>query len=180
MKPQTPTPSLPFCSFLYREDLISPLEFLKPWEEWFNKSIKFYHPFFSMENYYSKEMGKPLNRFFLVGLDCTPREAILEGKLKAQFEEEKFKLENSRKVNIDFGIISLENVVLATNKPFAHRIYLTEGIYQELTYFFQNKSYQVLPWTYPDYAHPEILNFFNLVREILLKNLREKDHFLLT
>ena len=132
-----------------------------------------------MNEYYSKEMGPPhlLNRFFLIGLETFPREVILEGKLKANEEEEKFKIDGTRTVNIDFGVLSLENVILATNKPFAHRVYLTEGVYLDLTYTYQNKTYHKLPWTYPDYAHPEILDFFNLAREVLLKKNRENNHF---
>jgi hypothetical protein len=177
MKPQIPTPSLPFCSFLYREDLLKSSDFSKTWEDWFKKSTKFHHPFCSMKEYYSKEMGPSdsLNRFFLIGLEQVPREIILSGKIKAQMEEKKFSVENARMVNIDFGVISLENLILATNKPFAHRIYMTDGIYQELTYFFQNKTFNTLPWTYPDYAHPEILNFFNLARNILLSRIRENE-----
>lgn len=172
MRPLLPTPVLPFCSFLYREDLHPKLEFLKPWESWFKNSVKFHHPFCSMMDYYSSEMGASLNRFFLVGLETFPRELILEGKLKAQEEEKKYKEGEARTVNIDFGVISLENVILATNKPFAHRIYLTEGVYVDLTYIFQNKTFNTLPWTYPDYSHPEILNFFNLVRDTLLRKIR--------
>ena len=175
MRPSLPTPALPFCSFLYREDLHPKKEFLKTWETWFKNSQKFYHPFFSMRYYYSKEMGPPhlLNRFFLIGLETFSREVILEGKLKAIEEEEKFKIDGARTVNIDFGVLSLENVILATNKPFAHRVYLTEGVYLDLTYTYQDKTYKKLPWTYPDYAHPEILNFFNLTRGLLLKKIRE-------
>jgi len=152
------------------------MEFLKPWETWFKNSVIFHHPFCSMTEYYSKEMGNPLNRFYLIGLETFPREVILEGKLKAQEEEKKFKIEDARTVNIDFGVLSLENVVLATNKPFAHRLYLTDGVYMDLTYIFQDKTFNKLPWTYPDYAHSEILNFFNLAREVLLKKIREKNH----
>jgi Domain of unknown function (DUF4416) len=175
MRSSLPTPALPFCSFLYREDLHPKKEFLKTWEAWFKNSLKFYHPFFSMSEYYSKEMGPPhlLNRFFLIGLETFPREVILAGKLKANEEEEKFKFEGSRTVNIDFGVLSLENVILATYKPFAHRVYLTEGVYLDLTYTYQDKTYNKLPWTYPDYAHPEILNFFNRTRDLLLKKIRE-------
>ena len=128
-----------------------------------------------MSEYYSKEMGPSylLNRFFLVGLEAFPREVILEGKIKANEEEEKFKIHGARMVNIDFGVLSLENVILATNKPFAHRVYLTGGVYIDLTYTYQDKTYNKLPWTYPDYAHPEILSFFNLTRDLLLKKIRE-------
>lgn len=178
MRPSLPTPALPFCSFLYREDIHKNLEFLKPWETWFKNSIKFHHPFFSMNDYYSKEMGEAhlLNRFFLFGLETFPREIILEGKLMANKEEEKLKIDGARTVNIDFGVLSLENVILATNKPFAHRVYLTKGVYLDLTYIYQDKTYNKVPWTYPDYAHPEIISFFNLAREVLLKKNRENNH----
>jgi len=94
----------------------------------------------------------------------------------ANKEEEKFKIDGARTVNIDFGVLSLENVILATNKPFAHRVYLTNGVYLDLTYIYQDRTYNKVPWTYPDYAHPEIISFFNLAREVLLKKNRENYH----
>ena len=57
-----------------------------------------------------------------------------------------------RIVNIDPGYISLEKLVLATGKNFAHRIYLRNGIYADLTLVYKNGDFQPLEWTFPDYA----------------------------
>jgi len=58
-----------------------------------------------------------------------------------------------------------DKLVLATTKPCGHRPYLGQGIYADLTLTYQNKSYQPLPWTYPDYAAQEIIQMFNHLRK---------------
>ena len=148
------------------------------WETRWGESSYFYHPFFPMKEYYSKEMGKPdlLQRLFGVSLVLLSREDFLEGKLwSTEKEIEMSKTDEcgvkARTVNIDLGCLSLENMQLATGKPYAHRIYLGKGVYSDLTYLYQNKSYKPLSWTYPDYQEPEIIKFFNSIRTSLHKKI---------
>ena len=44
--------------------------------------------------------------------------------------------------NLDPGMLSLHNLVLASTKGFAHRIYMREGIYAELALLFEHAH----PW----------------------------------
>ena len=73
--------------------------------------------------------------------------------------------DGKRQVNIDPGYISLERLVLATGKNYTHRIYLSKGIFADLTLIFHKGSFSPLQWTYEDYASPEIIAFFNDVRD---------------
>ena len=54
-------------------------------------------------------------------------------------------------MNIDPGYLTLFQLVLASAKPFSHRIYLDRGIWAEVTLLFRDGTFETLPWTYPDY-----------------------------
>ncbi|MEI8217519.1 MAG: DUF4416 family protein, partial [Elusimicrobiota bacterium] len=68
-------------------------------------------------------------------------------------------------MNIDPGYVTPAKVVLASTKDYSHRIYLSDGIYAEVTMMFQKGSYVFLPWTYSDYQSKAALQFFNRIRK---------------
>ena len=74
--------------------------------------------------------------------------------------------EGKRRFNLDPGLLTLGNFVLATGKNNAHRIYLAEGIFADLTLIFRSRSYRPLEWTYPDYADAELIGILNRLREM--------------
>lgn len=164
-----PTKVFVFSSILFNENEIT-FENLKTiWANQFSLDSYAYHDYCPMKEYYSKEMGEiaHLKRYFFFSHNLYPRSVLVDGKKWAIEQENQFKTKDSRKINIDIGTISLENLQLATGKNFTHRIFLRDNIYSDLTLLFQNDSYHTLPWTYPDYAHPEIINIFNLKRRVL-------------
>jgi Domain of unknown function (DUF4416) len=59
-----------------------------------------------------------------------------------------------RPLNLDPGLLTLGKFLLATTKDQAHRIYLRDGIYAEVTLRFQSGEYEPWPWTYADYREP--------------------------
>ncbi len=73
-------------------------------------------------------------------------------------------MDGNRRINIDPGYINPERLILAKGKNFTHRVYLSKGIFADLTLIFQKGSFRPLEWTYPDYADPEIIGFFNDIR----------------
>jgi len=73
--------------------------------------------------------------------------------------------EGNRVINIDPGLITLENVVLVTGKNYSHRIYLRDGIFAEITLIFKNGKYRPLEWTFPDYGSDDIIEIFIKMRE---------------
>ena len=112
---------------------------------------------FLHSDYYEKEMGKNLSRYFLLFRPLASREQLPEVKLQTNEIETRHALQGHRTVNIDPGYIALEHIVLATTKGFAHRLYLGKGIFGDLTLMFKNGSYHDLPWTYPDYRSEETI-----------------------
>ena len=127
-----------------------------------------FHPEFNPSlEYYSKEMGpqENLQRVLFYNFNRYARSSFVEFKIWADQIERQNSLSHRRIINIDIGLLAQEQMLLATGKPYAHRIYLSDGVYADLNYTFANKSYQTLPWTYPDYAHDEKINFFNWLRQ---------------
>ncbi|MCL2102509.1 MAG: DUF4416 family protein [Syntrophorhabdaceae bacterium] len=128
--------------------------------------VKFAGPLlpFDFTDYYSAEMSKPLFRRFFVAPDHISRDTLPEIKIRMEEIETELSEEGKRTVNLDPGLLTPENFVLATGKNFSHRIYLKDGVFADLTLVFQKGEYNPLPWTYPDYASLEI--------RTLLKELR--------
>lgn len=120
---------------------------------------------FSFTRYYNDEMGDNLKRKFLVFEKPVSLENIGSKKMLTNKIEQRLSLKGRRRINIDPGYISLSALTLLTTKEFYHRIYLGKGIYAEVTFYYKDKTFQPLEWTYPDYRSKEYLNFFNLVRE---------------
>ena len=128
---------------------------------------------FDRTRYYAKEMGWPLNRCFVSFSKLISAEDLVEVKLKTNELEQQHLYGGNRKVNIDPGVLSAERLVLATGKNYVHRTYLSKGIYADLTLVFKRGSFVPLGWTYPDYADPEVIDFFNEVRKQYMDQLRE-------
>ncbi len=119
---------------------------------------------FDYTNYYNTEMGSPLYRRLLAFEKLVAQEELAGIKHQTNAVEKRFAREDRRQVNIDPGILLYERFVLATGKNYAHRIYIGQNIYADLTLIFQKGGYQVLPWTYPDYAADEMRAFLLQVR----------------
>ncbi len=127
---------------------------------------------FTHTDYYEKELGKNLKRKFisfekLVLPQHLPKIKIITNKI-----EKKFSYTLTRKINIDPGYLNLGKVILATTKDYKHRIYLNEGIYAEVTLFYQNKSFRFWEWTYPDYKTAEYIEIFNQIRDIYCQQIK--------
>lgn len=128
---------------------------------------------FTHTEYYSEEMGENLRRKFFSFENMFARDhladiKILTNKLEAEFGD---KVDDFvfRTINLDPGILLLSSFSLASTKDFAHRIYLRDGIYAEITLLYIKKQFMSLPWTYPDYQEPEIIAFLTKVRETMKK-----------
>jgi hypothetical protein len=73
-----------------------------------------------------------------------------------------------RQLNIDPGLLGQDQLVLASTKPRGHRIHLGRGVHGDLMLLRGPDGYEPLPWTYPDYASPELRAVFGRLRELLL------------
>ncbi len=121
--------------------------------------------------YYREEMGDNLKRKFFAFEKPVQREQLPDIKIWTNKLEEKYgeKIDDFvfRKVNFDPGVLTPANLVLATTKDYAHRIYLRDGIFAEVTLIYEKKKFRPLTWTYPDYYEPETIEFFEKVRETM-------------
>ncbi len=128
---------------------------------------------FDWTSYYEAEFGKDLKRIFLTFSELVPQDALMGIKCNTCRLEQELGSGGKRSVNIDPGILTAERLVLASGKDFPHRIYLGRGVYGDLTLVYQNGSFCPLPWTYPDYASQEIIDFWNRVRRSYLLSRRD-------
>lgn len=120
--------------------------------------------------YYENEMGPGLLRSYWVFAEQIARGNLVEAKLATNRIEKELSIEGKRTVNLDPGLLTPESLVMATTKPYSHRVYLSKGIYAELAIMFRRGGgIDALPWTYPDYRDPVTLDFLSSVRkEVLL------------
>ena len=125
--------------------------------------------------YYEREMGPGLSRCFWVFADPFPMGGLQEAKLATNRLERVFSENGKRRINLDPGLLSLDSLVLATTKPYFHRIYLSKGIYAELELVFKRGRMESLPWTYPDYGDVWAMEFFLKARNYLLQEMRKDN-----
>jgi len=120
-------------------------------------------------------MGDHITRwFYLFETPISPGQ-LPALKLFTNALEERFAVGGKRRVNLDPGILTLHNLVLATGKPRHQRIYLDKGIYGDLTMTYHTGSYQPLEWTYPDWGAGETRAFLGRARERLKAALKQAE-----
>jgi len=135
---------------------------------------------FTATDYYAAQTGPAIVRQFL-----SVAEAIDPGEL-ARVKRRTNELETElaaagpgsgwpRPVNLDPGYVAADKLVLATTKNYAHRVYLRDGIYAEVTLRWLKGRWAPWPWTYPDYADPRYHAFFTEVRERLMAARRKQN-----
>lgn len=126
--------------------------------------------------YYREEMGDDLKRKFFAFRTLIERDSLADIKILTNKIEDKFgeKVDDFvfRRVNLDPGILTPANLILASTKDYAHRIYLKNGIFAEVTLIYEKKRFRALPWTYPDYTEEEVIKFLERARNTI----KAKDH----
>lgn len=128
---------------------------------------------FHYTSYYEKEMGPGIQRWLLSFRDLVDRAELARIKLLTNRMEQAYTDNGKRRINLDPGLMTLGNFVLATGKNNAHRIYLRDGIFADLTLIFRSGTYRALEWTYPDYADPRMISILNTLRDKYKCSLRQ-------
>ena len=129
-------------------------------------------PFAFVEtDYYESSMGTDLVKCFfayqrLVDPNCLPSVKRQTNAWEAQYAAASDHAE-SRPLNLDPGYVTPAKLVLASTKDHAHRVYLGEGIYAEVTLNWRQRRWQHQSWTYPDYRREDYQAFFSLCRDEL-------------
>jgi hypothetical protein len=127
---------------------------------------------FTETDYYAATMGSGLKKQFIAferPIDPATLAAIK--RQTNEWEAEYAALgrhTESRPLNLDPGYITAAKLVLASTKDHAHRIYLRDGIYAEVTLAYRHRRWQPMEWTYPDYRRDDYQQFFTKCRERVL------------
>lgn len=132
---------------------------------------------FTQTAYYLQSMGADLSKQFLVFENLAAPDCLVEAKSRTNVLEEELARQGQyaeeRPLNLDPGILSLGKFQLATTKDQAHRIYLRDGIFAEVTLRFQAGEWEPWPWTYADYREPFVRNFLRQARDYYRERLRQ-------
>jgi hypothetical protein len=114
-------------------------------------------------------MGTDLRKVLWAFRDLIDPARLPEIKLAANALEESLAARGlypeARPVNLDPGYLVLGKFVLATTKDQAHRLYLRDGIFAEVTLHYQAGAFRPWPWTYADYRLDEVIAFLGSARD---------------
>lgn len=124
---------------------------------------------FDATRYYQDELGEHIQRQFVSVEPLIEIERLPAIKLRTNELERPGS--SARRVNLDPGYLTLSKLVLATTKDYAHRLYLRDGIYAEVTLHYESGAWRAFPWTYRDYAAGAYVDFFDRVRTRLKEQL---------
>jgi hypothetical protein len=131
---------------------------------------------FHHTEYYQASMGAGLRKQFLAFEVLVAPDRLPEVKLHTNRLEQALALARSfpdaRPLNLDPGVLSLGKFLLATTKDQAHRIYLRDGIFAEVTLRFEAGCFEPWPWTYADYREPQVRDWLGEAREYYKLRLR--------
>jgi len=126
---------------------------------------------FTETDYYTRSMGTNLQKQFLAFTSLVDPATLPTIKGQTNGWESQYaelsKHPELRPLNLDPGYITRAKLVLASTKDHAHRIYLQEGIYAEVTLNYRKGKWRSADWTYPDYRRSDFQNFFTRCRDQL-------------
>ncbi len=164
MEPQEPIPVKLICGILYSDEALLQAAF-RILNEQFGH-IDFTSPVFpfSVTDYYVAEMGTPIRRLFCSFRDLINPGALAAIKITCNRIEEEVALQGLRKVNLDPGYMDYDKMVLASAKYNAHKIYLDQGIYADLTLRYERGVYQPAPYAFPDFKTGQYNETFLRIR----------------
>ena len=128
---------------------------------------------FDHTDYYAAEFGAGLLRKIVAFERLVAPAELPAIKRQTNALEWSLAIDGRRRVNIDPGYVSLGKLVLASTKDHAHRLYLGQGVYGEVTLTYQRRRFRPWAWTYPDYASDRYCALFGEIREQYKAQLRQ-------
>ena len=132
--------------------------------------------------YYRTEMGEALLRQLLAFKTLVSPESLAAAKLETNAIEMRLAATAKgndegalrRRVNLDPGYLDRGKLVLASTKAGPHRLYLSQGIYAEITLLYHHEAFHPLEYTYPDYRWAATTAFLLEARRRYLAQSRRK------
>ena len=123
---------------------------------------------FQETSYYDRTMGSGLTKAFWAFEPLVDPGELAAAKLATNAWEQEYaslgRHEEERPLNLDPGYLTAAKLVLASTKDHAHRIYLSGGIFAEVTLYYKNGGWRDRDWTFPDYRRADYQAFFDRCR----------------
>jgi len=129
---------------------------------------------FNSSNYYEEEMGSPIKRQFISFVNLISPQKLPEIKLTCNEIEQNVSIEGKRKVNLDPGYLDYDKIVLASLKYNGQKLYLSQGIWADLTLHYAKGKFRPYPWSFPDFTEGLYNETFLRIRDLYKKNLSHK------
>lgn len=138
---------------------------------------------FEQTAYYEPTMGPGLQKQFWAYEQLAAPEELPDWKLLCNRLEAACAASGNypeqRPLNLDPGYLMLGKLVLASTKDHAHRIYLRDGIFAEVTLRYAGRQWEDHRWTFPDYRQAAYHAFLTECRRWYQQRLRAAaDHSL--
>lgn len=130
---------------------------------------------FDISDYYLPEMGAPIYRKFFSFHRLISPESIAAVKLETNEIESALAVDGQRKVNLDPGYLDYDKLVLASAKYNAQKIYLSHGIWADLTLRYEKGAFHAYPWSFPDFKSGMYNSVFMEIRTKYKKALKTPD-----
>jgi hypothetical protein len=132
---------------------------------------------FDATDYYQPTMGAGIEKCFWAFERFVDPADLVELKLLTNAWESEYAEggghAEARPLNLDPGYLTPAKLVLASTKDHAHRVYLSRGIFAEVTLFYKDRRWQHRDWTFTDYRRADYQQFFSECREYLRRRQRE-------
>lgn len=174
MKPIKPDPVQLFTGILYSKEkhLLSAIAQLIPlFGEPDYRSPEF--PF-TVTDYYDHELGSPVFRTFVSFSPLIMPDQLADIKIKTNSIEDALAVGELRAVNLDPGYLDYDKVVLASAKYNGQKIYLSQGIWADLTLHFEKSGFDPYPWSFPDFKQHLYDDVFLHIRRLYKQ--KRRDH----
>lgn len=121
---------------------------------------------------YYRDISPVLYKAFVSIEGLWPADQLVRWKVQAISLEKKSG--HKRKVNVDPGYVDGARLVLASTKDHAHRIYISEGIFAEVTLRYMFGKWVSYDHTFPDFKSGLYDDFLDAVRRDWLSDMRKR------
>jgi hypothetical protein len=181
-EPASPSPALQLLAAFSRHESVLGWARARAEGEWGPIALESPHFEFNETDYYTPTMGAGLKKVFWAFERRFDPAALAQMKrLTNAWEDELAGIARRREIrgddgnpiveprplNLDPGYLTVAKLVLASTKDYAHRIYLCDGIFAEITLFYRHGRWEHHEWTFPDYRRGDYHEFFTACRNYL-------------
>ena len=118
---------------------------------------------FNFTKYYEKEMDPNLKKDILIFEQEIKEEQLAEIKSYTNSLEDDYRINNNRRINLDPGYLTKEELILASNKKSNCKAEIGKNIYSHLTLRFENGICVNTTRTYPDYRTEKVQGFLTKI-----------------